>query len=68
VFVEAVRPPTAFDGAARVRLAAMATHTRSELRAAARVIGRAALRVGARPAVEERGPFDHAAVELPRAA
>jgi 8-amino-7-oxononanoate synthase len=68
VFVEAVRPPAAFDGAARVRLAAMATHTRSELRAAARVIGRAALRVGARPAVEERAPFDHAAVELPRAA
>jgi len=46
----------------------MATHTRSELRAAARVIGRAALRVGARPAVEERAPFDHAAAELPRAA
>ena len=33
----------------RLRLTVMATHTKSELREAARVLGRAALRVGLRP-------------------
>ncbi len=36
-------------GTARLRLCAMATHTRQELAEAARVIGRAALRCGLRP-------------------
>ena len=34
---------------ARLRLAVMASHTKSELRDAARVLGRAALRAGLRP-------------------
>jgi glycine C-acetyltransferase/8-amino-7-oxononanoate synthase len=62
------------DGTARLRLAAMASHTRSELRAAAGSIARAALRCGFRPgeglpvaAAQEPGRvFDGGA--LPRAA
>ncbi len=49
VFAEPVRPPAVPEGAARVRLAAMASHTRPELRAAAAALGRAALRAGFRP-------------------
>ncbi len=49
VFAEAVRPPVVPDGTARVRLAVMASHTRSELRGAAAVLGRAALKCGFRP-------------------
>jgi len=37
------------DGTARIRLAVMASHTRSELRDAAAVLGRAALKCGFRP-------------------
>jgi 8-amino-7-oxononanoate synthase len=67
VFAQAIRPPTVPDGTSRLRLAVMATHTREELREAARVLGRAALRAGFRPgaglpAVAARGagprPFD----------
>jgi glycine C-acetyltransferase/8-amino-7-oxononanoate synthase len=50
VFAQAIRPPTVPDGTSRLRLAVMASHTREELRAAARVLGRAALRAGFRPA------------------
>ena len=42
------RPPIP-DGTARVRLSAMASHTRAELRGAATALGRAALRAGFRP-------------------
>ena len=49
VFAEAVRPPLVPDGTARVRLAVMASHTRTELRDAAAVLGRAALKCGFRP-------------------
>jgi 8-amino-7-oxononanoate synthase len=49
VFAQAIRPPTVPDGTSRLRLAVMATHTREELRAAARTLGRAALQVGFRP-------------------
>jgi 8-amino-7-oxononanoate synthase len=49
VFAQAVRPPTVPAGASRLRLALMATHTRDELRAAARTLGRAALQAGFRP-------------------
>ena len=49
VYVGAVRPPDVPEGCARLRLAAMASHTKSELRDAARVLGRAALRAGFRP-------------------
>jgi glycine C-acetyltransferase/8-amino-7-oxononanoate synthase len=50
VFAQAIRPPTVPDGSSRLRLAVMATHTKDELRAAARVLGRAALQAGFGPA------------------
>jgi glycine C-acetyltransferase/8-amino-7-oxononanoate synthase len=49
VFVEAIRPPAVPEGTARVRLSVMASHSRQELREAATVLGRAALRAGFRP-------------------
>jgi hypothetical protein len=62
-----VLPPGVPDGAARLRLAVMASHTRAELREAAAVLARAALRAGVRP-----GAGDPVAVaqvdDLPRAA
>jgi len=50
VFAQAIRPPTVPDGTSRLRLAVMSTHTKDELRDAARVLGRAALKAGFRPA------------------
>jgi glycine C-acetyltransferase/8-amino-7-oxononanoate synthase len=50
VFAQAIRPPTVPDGMSRLRLAVMSTHTKDELRDAARVLGRAALKAGFRPA------------------
>jgi 8-amino-7-oxononanoate synthase len=49
VFAQAIRPPTVPDGTSRLRLAVMASHTRTELREAARVLAQAALRNGFRP-------------------
>jgi glycine C-acetyltransferase/8-amino-7-oxononanoate synthase len=49
VLAEAVVPPLVREGGARVRVTAMASHTRTELREAAHVLGRAALRCGFRP-------------------
>jgi glycine C-acetyltransferase/8-amino-7-oxononanoate synthase len=80
VFAEAVRPPIVPEGTARVRLAAMASHSRAELRDAAQVLGRAALEAGFRPgaglpvaaahggARRPAAVFDGQAAELPRAA
>jgi glycine C-acetyltransferase/8-amino-7-oxononanoate synthase len=65
VFCEAVVPGP--DSAARLRLAVMASHTRPELRGAARVLARAALRAGMRPGAG--APVAIAQYEdLPRAA
>ena len=50
VFAQAIRPPTVPPGTSRLRLAVMATHTKEELREAARVLGHAALQAGFRPA------------------
>ena len=49
VFAQAIRPPTVPAGTSRLRLAVMASHTRDELRDAARVLAQAALRNGFRP-------------------
>jgi glycine C-acetyltransferase/8-amino-7-oxononanoate synthase len=49
VFAQAIRPPTVAEGTSRLRLAVMSTHSPAELREAAVVLGRAALRVGFRP-------------------
>jgi 8-amino-7-oxononanoate synthase len=49
VFAQAVVPPEVPAGTARLRLAVMSSHTKPELREAARVLGRAALRAGFRP-------------------
>jgi glycine C-acetyltransferase/8-amino-7-oxononanoate synthase len=65
VFVEAVQPP---DGTARIRLAAMASHTRSELRDAAGVLARAALKCGLRPVETRPLAVAQEPVTLPRAA
>ena len=49
VFAQAIRPPTVPEGTSRLRLAVMASHTRDELREAARALGKAALAAGWRP-------------------
>jgi glycine C-acetyltransferase/8-amino-7-oxononanoate synthase len=41
VFAQAIRPPTVPAGTSRLRLAVMASHTKSELRDAARVLAEA---------------------------
>ncbi len=41
MFAQAIRPPTVPEGTSRLRLAVMASHTKSELREAAKVIAAA---------------------------
>jgi 8-amino-7-oxononanoate synthase len=50
VFAQAIRPPTVPAGSSRLRLAVMASHTRSELREAASVLARALPRAAREPA------------------
>ena len=50
VFAEAVRPPAVPEGTARVRLSVMASHTREELRDAAKVLARAPCAPASAPA------------------
>jgi glycine C-acetyltransferase/8-amino-7-oxononanoate synthase len=56
VFAQAIRPPTVPAGSSRLRLTVMASHTKSELREAARVLG-ACVRVRPR-AVPDVQVFD----------
>jgi glycine C-acetyltransferase/8-amino-7-oxononanoate synthase len=49
VFAQGIRPPTVPVGSSRLRLAVMATHGKSELRDAARVLADAVRRAGMRP-------------------
>jgi 8-amino-7-oxononanoate synthase len=67
VFAQAIRPPTVPEGTSRLRLAVMASHTRSELRRAATVLADA-VRAGEPVVVERRAPaaaraaiYDHVA-------
>jgi glycine C-acetyltransferase/8-amino-7-oxononanoate synthase len=50
IFAQAIRPPTVPEGSSRLRLAVMASHTRTELQEAAKVLA-ASMRaiVGDRP-------------------
>jgi 7-keto-8-aminopelargonate synthetase-like enzyme len=49
VFAEAVRPPAVPEHTARVRLSVIASHSREELRDAAKILARSAIRAGFRP-------------------
>jgi 8-amino-7-oxononanoate synthase len=60
VFAQAIRPPTVPAGTSRLRLAVMASHTKSELREAAGVLA-AAVPAAARAAASLRPPAGDAA-------
>ena len=53
IFAQAIRPPTVPEGTSRLRLAVMASHTRSELHEAAQTLSRAALAAGFQPGAAE---------------
>ena len=59
VFAQAIRPPTVPHGTSRLRLAVMASHSRSELRTAAGVIA-AAMQAAAPRATAPERPEPHA--------
>ena len=59
VFAQAIRPPTVPDGTSRLRLAVMASHTKSELREAARTLAIAVPRAPVAPRAARAGIFDH---------
>jgi 8-amino-7-oxononanoate synthase len=65
VFAQAIRPPTVPPGSSRMRLSVMASHTESELRAAARVLAEAIpdrlRRPEPEPQPETAQVFDHLA-------
>jgi hypothetical protein len=46
VFAQAIRPPTVAAGSSRLRLAAMASHTATDMRMAASVLAKAARKLG----------------------
>jgi len=56
VFAQAIRPPTVPEGSSRLRLAVMASHTKSELRSAVAELTRAAAAGGAHPREQRKVP------------
>jgi 8-amino-7-oxononanoate synthase len=56
VFAQAIRPPTVPMGTSRLRLAVMASHTKSELREAARILAEAVDTVATEPAPAAQTP------------
>jgi hypothetical protein len=50
VFAQAIRPPTVPAGTSRLRLAAMASHTATDMRMAAETLAKAARKLGLDPA------------------
>jgi 8-amino-7-oxononanoate synthase len=60
VFAQAIRPPTVPAGTSRLRLTAMASHTPTELRYAARVLGESARQLGLDPATIGEPGTQHA--------
>ncbi|MDQ6750685.1 MAG: 8-amino-7-oxononanoate synthase [Actinomycetota bacterium] len=61
VFAQAIRPPTVPEGSSRLRLAVMASHTKSELRAAVGELTRAAAAGGAHPREQRKVPVPETA-------
>jgi 7-keto-8-aminopelargonate synthetase-like enzyme len=60
VFAQAIRPPTVPPGTSRLRLSVMASHTKSELREAARVLAAAVSAVSDRRGVPSAAPAEPA--------
>jgi glycine C-acetyltransferase len=61
VFAQAIRPPTVPEGSSRLRLAVMASHTKTELRDAAETLSKVLPPLRSRPPAGERpavGVFD----------
>jgi len=61
VFAQSIRPPTVPEGTSRLRLSVMASHTKSELREAARTLAAAVPKMPAAAAPPRSGIFDHLA-------
>jgi 8-amino-7-oxononanoate synthase len=65
VFAQAIRPPTVPAGSSRLRLAAMATHSPTELRWAARQLAATAHEIGLEPAGAPSEPAEIEALDHP---
>jgi len=63
VFAQAIRPPTVAPGTSRLRLAAMASHTATDMRMAAEVLAAAARKLGLDPAQVGTPPERQPALE-----
>ncbi len=66
VFAQAIRPPTVPAGTSRLRLAAMASHTATDMRLAAGVLAAAARKLGLDPAAIGTPPGDPEPAPEPR--